>query len=242
MQKEEIRLLIKNHSKQRICSYNSILKDEYKNKLEYMCKAYMFNQDMCMAFYPLLSNIEITLRNAIIEFLEQEAVKTKANKTWYGFLVDKLTNKKRKNKDTTYVINEIKEQRRKYTCPLELNNKLVSNMNFGFWTAIVNTYDNNLIYSIFKCKRKQELKSIKNNLKTIRSFRNNCFHYENILKNRSKNTNKSQKRQLMQTYEDIFSILGKIGGLKYAEFIKNKHRNSTKIDYNYIKNNLRYLK
>lgn len=145
---------------------------------------YIANTILPQAFYPILSTIEITLRNAIDvtfkklldnNWLEQEY---KNNKILYQKDYEKFKTAYDKIKD---------KYKDKFT-----SGKVIAELHFGFWTALCSKRYNDKIWTkkgffsgVFENYPKteqQQIHSIAYKLNKIRNFRNRVFHYEPIIR------------------------------------------------------------
>ncbi len=138
---------------------------------------YLWNTELCASFYPLLQHLEVALRNAMHAALSKKYT----NDRWFdttGLLDRFQSDQIAKAKD--------KIKRRKER---ETPGKVVAELEFGFWTALLYpTYKNSLVPPLMKeafsgvaqIPRKTKRGYISNSLNEIRMFRNRIFHHEPV--------------------------------------------------------------
>lgn len=155
-------------SEKRLGTYYNLFPEDKEKAIQY----YRINTQISESLYPLLSNLEIILRNSIhnsftlhfksadwISYLEQPE------------LLDQLNNAKRK----------IIVSRNHIT-----SDKMVAELTFGLWTALLNKqyakyFWKPLMYAfplIDPSNKRRDKISYK--LNHIRKFRNRIFHYEPV--------------------------------------------------------------
>jgi len=155
-------------SKKRLSTYYNLFPSDKEKAIEY----YRLNTQISESLYPLLSNLEITLRNSIHNSF---IIHFKSTDWFSGFkqpeLFDQVNVAKRKiltghNQMTT--------------------DKVVAELTFGFWTALFNKqYAKDLwkplmyAFPLLDTAGKRRDK-ISYKLNHIRKFRNRIFHYEPI--------------------------------------------------------------
>ena len=140
-----------------------------KNKaIEY----YQLNTQISESFYPLLSNLEIALRNSIHKSFSLRF----GTESWFENIIFQEL------KDH---VNIAKSKITKSKLFLT-NDKIVAELTFGFWTSLFNKQYAQLFWKplmfVFK-DLEIELKhrdKIAYKLNNIRKFRNRIFHYEPI--------------------------------------------------------------
>ncbi len=141
-------------------------------------------------FYPLLSILEIVLRNKI----NNSCIEHFDNKNW---LSDNLP------KELTNQINDIKNKLQNSKKPVT-NSRILAELNFGFWTTLFNRKYAKIfwkpIHRIFINTPKENRKraTISAKLNHIRTFRNRIYHYEPIIWN---------KEVLNQKQKDILELI-----------------------------------
>lgn len=165
MQIEDLQRLF---SKSRLETYYRLFPSNKQKAIEY----YQVNTQIAEAFYPLLSNFEVVLRNSIhnsfsVHFKSED---------WYEQI------KYPELKDQINVAkSKISLSKKEFTI-----DKLVSELTLGFWTALFNKkyakdFWKPLMYAFPLIEK--ELKhrnTIAFKLNNIRKFRNRIFHYEPI--------------------------------------------------------------
>lgn len=143
---------------------------------------YRSNLRLSQAFYPLLSIVEITLRNSLNHILSQYF----NDPNWLttqqtGFMTNPVLGQLR------YPFS-MRKSVRKATIKIGLpfsHDKLVTELNFGFWTLFFEEKHYRLIrgrsiqifYNLPPQIKRQNLYTILND---IRNFRNRVYHYEPI--------------------------------------------------------------
>ncbi len=149
---------------------------------------YEENIYVSQSFYPLLAILEVTLRNKI----NQSCILHFKNDNW---LFDNLPFELNKN------IEEIKIRIIKLQKTIT-HNKILSELNFGFWTTLFNRQYAKLfwkpLHRIFvnipkEQKKRHEVSAMLNH---IRIFRNRIYHYEPIIWHR--NALIKQKSNILQ--------------------------------------------
>lgn len=155
-------------SEKRLGTYYNLFPEDKEKAIQY----YRINTQISESLYPLLSNLEIILRNSIhnsftIHFKSAD---------WFSYLeqpelLDQLNNAKRK----------IIVSRNHIT-----SDKMVAELTFGLWTALLNKqyakyFWKPLMYAfplIDPSNKRRDKISYK--LNHIRKFRNRIFHYEPV--------------------------------------------------------------
>jgi hypothetical protein len=155
-------------SAKRLSTYYDLFVPDKRKAIEY----YRLNTQISESFYPLLANLEITLRNSIhnsctIHFKSAEW----PSLLMYPGLSDQVNMAKRKIIASGNNITP---------------DKVVAELTFGFWTALFNKqyardFWKPLMYAfplLSKVNKRRDKISYK--LNQIRKFRNRIFHYEPI--------------------------------------------------------------
>jgi hypothetical protein len=136
---------------------------------------YKLNIELSEAFYPILSVIEISLRNSINNKLEDYF----KDSYWFEnnlpieFLPFVLEAKQKLNSQNKNITSD----------------RIISELNFGFWNRLFNRNYTILLWkplhTIFKNMPKKDRKreKIANSLYNIRTLRNRIYHYEPIFGN-----------------------------------------------------------
>lgn len=170
------------HKYENVCNSNS-----------HALKLYQANIRLSQAFYPLLSLLEVVLRNAI----DAELVKHFNDKSWLinqqnGFMVHKsLTYQHWKTKQTInndFLLKEVKSAIKKIKRSKSniTHNKIIADLKFGFWIALFDnthyTILNGTPIRIFlKLPADTNRQLIDEKLSRIRDFRNRVYHNEPII-------------------------------------------------------------
>lgn len=156
-------------SQSRLATYYQLFPNDKQKAIEY----YQLNTQIAESLYPLLSNFEIVLRNAIHNSFSIHF----KNTNWYAQVV-------------TYpeLQDQINIAKSKITAsknPITID-KLVSELTLGFWTSLFNKnyakdYWKPLMYAFPLISKQQKHRNvIAFKLNNIRKFRNRIFHYEPI--------------------------------------------------------------
>ena len=165
MQNENLEKLL---SVKRLETYYKQFKDDKTKAILY----YQLNTKIYQSFYPLLSNLEISLRNTI-----HQSFSVRFNtENWfevldYKDLADQVKIAKSK----------ISKNKQKLGC-----DKIVSELTFGFWTALFNKqyaklFWRPLMFAFKELEKEQKHRDkIAYKLNQVRKFRNRIFHYEPI--------------------------------------------------------------
>lgn len=168
MKIEDIELLF---SKSRIRTYYFLFPNDKQKAIEY----YQLNTQIAEAFYPLLSNFEVVLRNAIHNsFSKHFKTEDWYENIYYPELVDQVKIAKSK----------ISLSKKEFTI-----DKLIAELTLGFWTALFNKkyakdFWKPLMYAFPLVEKEKKIRnSISYKLNNIRKFRNRIFHYEPICTN-----------------------------------------------------------
>lgn len=165
MQIEELERLF---SKKRLDTYYRLFKNDKIKAIKY----YQLNVQISEALYPLLSNFEIVLRNAIhTSFSIHFKGENWYEKVAYPELIDQIKITKSK----------ILLSKKELT-----TDKLLSELTLGFWTSLFNKkyakdYWKPLMHSFpLIPKELKHRNKIAFKLNNIRMFRNRIFHFEPI--------------------------------------------------------------
>ena len=179
---QELEIYRKTISVERLKSFNVHNKNviTFKDLKEY----YIANIMISQAFYPILSTIEITLRNAIDstfknllgdDWLEQE------------YQCNTILHPKDYEKFKT----SYEKIQHKYGDNFT-SGKVIAELHFGFWTTLCSKRYNDRIWTkkgFFKGvfenypkSKQQQIHDVADKLNKIRNFRNRIFHYEPIIR------------------------------------------------------------
>jgi hypothetical protein len=173
------------------------------NDISDVLKRYKDNIKISQALYPELSILEITLRNSI-----DCVFKEYFGENW---LIDEVKNNTILDEYDYRILlkayNDV-ELECKVKSKTVSAGKIISNLNFGFWTNICLKKYNSKIWTkkgIFKNvftnypkDKQQQIHFISKKLNSIRRLRNRVFHYEIILKN---------PEELLNKYNEILEVL-----------------------------------
>lgn len=153
-------------SKPRMDTYYKMFPLNREKALEY----YQLNIQVSESFYPLLCTIEIVLRNSIHNSFKYHF----KNEFWFNHLKESI------------LIEQVEIAKNKsiQKATSISADKIVSELNFGFWTCLFNkqfakNYWKPLMHvfpNIHASDKKRDKISFK--LNQVRKFRNRIFHYE----------------------------------------------------------------
>ena len=166
---------------------------------------YQHNLKNSKESYVLLCMLEVSLRNSINHcFLQNIST---------DWLENDFLNSNSKNK-----INEVKQRINKNS-NTDIHNKIISELSFGFWTALfrkdyAHIMRIKIIKDIFPNLPKASEKFIDRDymnkkLNHIRIFRNKVFHYDKII----------NKKEFENIYNDIYELL-EYFDIELVEFTK----------------------
>lgn len=169
--------------------------------IEILIERYKTNLRISQAFYPELSTLEITLRNAIDTML-----KSCISETWLEDEIQQqkiLTDQEHAKLLKAYNDTKIECKNKNFTI-----GKVIANLNFGFWTNLCSKRYNAIIWTkkgAFKgvfvnypINMQQQIHSLSLRLRTIRYLRNKIFHYEPIFK---------KPQNTLKMYNEIVEII-----------------------------------
>jgi hypothetical protein len=214
-------------SKSRLSTYLSATNED---KIEAL-KLYTLNMSLSESLYSFLCVFEIALRNRISNVLVKEFgdnwFEEKAGKWLNGKAAtewhDKNGNTQRARllKQIDKAKEEINKQNKKINNPqyhkLLTSDTLTPELNFGFWTEIMGSdYDkiiwliekNRYVKEVFpnapaKLNFARDIKRIRKIIYDIKVVRNRVFHHEPVF-----NTRKLSFNELLTTYKDAKELLG----------------------------------
>jgi hypothetical protein len=165
MQNENLEKLL---SYKRLETYYRQFNDDKNKAIEY----YKLNTKISESFYPLLSNLEIVLRNSIHQSFSIRF----ETENWFEQLEFKEL------EDQVKVAkSKITKNRQQLS-----SDKIIAELTFGFWTSLFNKqfarqFWRPLMYAFKELEREQKQRDkIAFKLNQIRKFRNRIFHYEPI--------------------------------------------------------------
>lgn len=170
MNKESIENII---SSERLNPYLKKHDSNFDNAIEH----YKANIRISEAFYPLMSIIEIGLRNNVNEQLTR---RFKTEKWYENAEFIKVV--------SSYQIGRIEDARKSILISKKeiTSGRIISELTFGFWTSLFDSkYDKtlwkNLRFSFPNCPKDiRQRKTISGKFNGIRKFRNRLFHHEAI--------------------------------------------------------------
>jgi len=213
-------------------------------------KLYQTNLRLSQAFYPLLSLLEVILRNALNEeltrhFNDPDWLRNQRN----GFMshpslnyIHRVTRQPKTNSflrdEVSHSITTLRKSQNTVT-----HNKIIADLKFGFWIALFDythyTILNGVPIRIFYClPTGANRQTVDTTLTRIRNFRNRVYHNEPILFSIDTNGNSHFDLTLAKdVYNDIQNIF-KWLDLDYAAWSKRIDN----IDFELKRANLVYLK
>ncbi len=164
--------IIKNISHERFLPYLNIAKQNEAKAL----LAYEFNIRLAESFYPILHNLEISLRNIFNQKIQEI----------YG--QEWLLNKKlilgtnQKELDNLEKVNQIIKKFK-----TENQSTIISNLSLGFWLSLLYpNYEISLwrpaLRNAFSYQNKITRRDVQNKLRDVKFIRNRIAHHECILK------------------------------------------------------------
>lgn len=143
---------------------------------ERILACYLWNVQLSEALYPILSILEVALRNK----LHNALIKTMGSEQWYDIEPSILTPAEQSEVKR---VKEYLRQRKKTPEP----GRIVAELNFGFWTSLFHSsYERvlwpELIPEVFPYAPRwtRERKKLSKRLNRFRHLRNRVFHYEPI--------------------------------------------------------------
>ncbi|GAO31439.1 hypothetical protein JCM15548_13799 [Geofilum rubicundum JCM 15548] len=160
-------------SKERLQPYLNLHSDNYKKAITH----YKANILISESFYPIISMLEVGLRNSIDRQLSRKFNSEK----WYEDIeFIKIASRHQINKISEARAN-IQSAKKEVT-----TGRIISELTFGYWTSLFDTKFEtilwkNLRFSFPNCpKNQRKRKTISSKLNGIRKFRNRIFHHEPI--------------------------------------------------------------
>ena len=168
---------------ERLKSFNDGNKDACE---EYLVEKYIINIKASQALYPILSIVEVYLRNSIDVMLQ-----TIYGSDWLDKEIKKQTILL--NYDYSKLQEAVKNLDKKYGFKNVTRGKIISELNFGFWVNLCSSKYNptiwtkknafKFVFPRFPKKEKENIATISRTLTKIKNLRNRIFHYEPIFKN-----------------------------------------------------------
>lgn len=182
MELDKIRLYI---SDARLQNYLDVCDSNYQKAL----KLYQANMKLSQSFYPLLSLVEVILRNA----LNNELTKHFNDENWLlnqldGFMVDEslsYIDRYGEQRYNYFLKSSVEKSIRNCNKPIT-QGKIIADLKFGFWTAFFNKTHSRILdgvpIGVFeRLPRGFNRKKVNESLDKIREFRNRIYHNEPII-------------------------------------------------------------
>jgi hypothetical protein len=133
---------------------------------------YKHNTKISEAFYPMLSNLEVVLRNAIHQSFSLRF----GTENWFKYLEFQELSDQVKIAESKIIKNRQQVS----------SDKIVAELTFGFWTSLFNKqyakiYWRPLMFAFKALEKEQKHRAkISYKINQVRKFRNRIFHYEPI--------------------------------------------------------------
>lgn len=223
--KNRIENFIKIVSKDRLDSYKLLETDSY----ELLLARYIFNIKISETFYPILSTLEIALRNNI-----HNAVCNIKGKNW---LINEINSQSILSiNERNLLIESYNKLSKKHYGKTITESGLIAELTFGFWVNLCKkSYKNSLwdkqnffgnvfpdFDNYFTSPTWDKTKVIFPELKNILILRNRIFHHEIIINNKNGIENMYDKVErvlysLSTDYADLFK-----DSFRFKEIVKQK--------------------
>ncbi len=196
----------------RLDKYEIVCKGNKKHAL----KLYQTNIRLSQAFYPLLSLLEVVLRNSINEEITNHFTDPKWLITQQtGFMVDKsltyIDKRTRLPKSNHYLLKSVQKSISDISSAVT-QGKIIANLTFGFWTSLFDSPHFSILVGVparifTKTPPATKRQMIFDKLNRIRGFRNRVYHNDHIIFAKDKYGNPIFSiARANQTYEDIRDI------------------------------------
>lgn len=136
---------------------------------------YKLNIELSEAFYPILSVLEVSLRNAI-------------NETLTSYFQDEFWFKNNLPVEFLPFISDATQKLTTQSKPIT-SDRIIAELNFGFWNKLFNRRYTSLLWKplrlVFKNtpKNLRQRNTIDDVLYRVRTLRNRIYHYEPIFRN-----------------------------------------------------------
>ena len=224
----------------RLRKYKDICSQDMKKTL----KVYQANLRISQAFYPILSLFEVVLRNALNESLSNHF----NDNNWLNTRRNRLMQTYTKNgiqKTNDYLLKEVVKTENKIkqdikkregiVVPSIDNDKILSSLSFGFWTALFDKNQHKALsgipLTVFKKLPPQSSREkIYDKLTRIRDFRNRLYHNESIIfditTNNSTLFSLQKAENVIEDIKDFFYYFG----LDYHKWTKKVNDLSYELD------------
>lgn len=160
-------------SKERFLPY--LLK--YENNFDKTIQHYKANISISEAFYPLISILEVSLRNKI----HHQLIKKYNTDEWFEHQDFIMTASSFQIRRITEARNSILRKKKTVS-----SGRIIAELTFGFWTSLFDTkYEKILWKQLRLCfincpKEKRKRKAMSSKFNGIRKLRNRIFHHESI--------------------------------------------------------------
>lgn len=169
----------------RLQNYLDVSQNNYPKAL----KLYQANVRLSQSFYPLLSLVEVILRNALNEelsrhFNDADWLLNQVN----GFMMDNAlvyTDRTGKKKENFFLKSSVEKSMKNVPKPIS-QGKIIADLNFGFWTALFNVTHSRILKGIpmrifVNLPKGFNRKKVCEILDKVRDFRNRVYHNEPII-------------------------------------------------------------
>lgn len=200
-------------SNARLKSYLEACQNDYIKAL----KLYQANMRLSQSFYPLLSLVEVILRNALNEkftvyFNDDHWLINQKDKIMKDSSLTYKDRKTGKTKNNYFLSDSISKSIEKSKSKPVTQGVIIADLNFGFWTAFFNKSHSALFrgvpMSIFvKLPSGYNRSTVAKILDKLREFRNRVYHNEPIIfKKQVNGLFEFNLLKVESTYQDIKSI------------------------------------
>ncbi len=169
----------------RLQNYLFVCQNNYPKTL----KLYQANMRLSQSFYPLLSLVEVILRNA----LNNELTSYFGDKDWLlnqlnGFMMDKAliyTDRTGQRKENFFLKYSVEKSMKNLSKPIT-QGKIIADLNFGFWTTLFNKTHLKILKGIpmrifVNLPSGFNRSTVYKILDKLREFRNRVYHNEPII-------------------------------------------------------------
>jgi len=155
---------------------------KHKNDFEKAVNHYKINIEISESFYPLLSILEIALRNKMDDQLKRFF----SDENWFENPVFiKIA--------TRFQINQVSEARVNILRQKKVitSGKMISELSFGFWTSLLDSRFDKILWKNLRlafpnCPKKiRKRRTMSSKFNGIRKLRNRIFHHESVTWNLS---------------------------------------------------------
>lgn len=136
---------------------------------------YLWNIALCESLYPVLQNLEITLRNSI----HQSATTYFKNNFWFD---DPAILNAQQQSSVTKAKNKLRERKKTIS-----DGRVIAELTFGFWTSLFNSYYELILWRHllkltfpYMPRQIRTRNTLSKRLNKVRHLRNRIFHHEPI--------------------------------------------------------------